>query len=153
MNASPAIPMCPKCKGLLQSGDLNVATDIAFCRVCNVPHAFSAIVHGSNLESTTDLQHPPAGAWYRSSGLETVIGATHRSVGAALGLLAFSLFWNGIVSIFVLFAVAGTLVNFGIPAPEWFPAPKMNGNLLGAGMTIFLWLFLTPFIAIGLAMI
>jgi hypothetical protein len=71
----------------------------------------------------------------------------------ALGALGISLFWNGIVSIFVLFAISGTLHVLGIPTPEWFPAPKMNGDTMNSGMVLFLWLFLTPFILIGSAMI
>lgn len=81
------------------------------------------------------------------------IGATHRSIGSAIGLLLFALFWNGIVSVFVLFAIAGTLKQFNIGLPEWFPAPNMNGEPMSLGMVLFLWIFLTPFIAIGLGMI
>ena len=40
-----------------------------------------------------------------------------------------------------------------IPLPHWFPAPVMNGSPMGVGMTLFLWIFLTPFIVIGLLMI
>ena len=50
-------------------------------------------------------------------------------------------------------ALAGTLRHLGIPLPHWFPAPNMNGNPMSVGMTIFLWIFLTPFILVGLAMI
>src|SRR5205823_132174 len=91
--------------------------------------------------------------WYRDSGVGAVAGATHRSAGTAIGLLALSLFWNGIVSVFVFFALNATLHLWHVPRPGWFPAPKMNGGEMGAGMTIFLWLFLTPFILIGLAML
>jgi hypothetical protein len=82
-----------------------------------------------------------------------VVGASHRSLGMALPLLGVALFWNGIVSIFVSVALASTLHLLGIPVPEGFPAPRMNGEAMGVGMTIFLWLFLTPFIVIGLGMI
>ncbi len=76
-----------------------------------------------------DLSHPPCGA------------------------LAISLFWNGIVSVFVLVAISATLQQLHVPTPDWFPAPKMNGDAMTVGMTIFLWIFLTPFIAIGSIMI
>jgi hypothetical protein len=71
----------------------------------------------------------------------------------AAGTLAFALFWNGIVSVFVLIAIAGTLNNMGVPLPSWFPAPDMNGSPMSTGMNLFLWLFLTPFIVIGASMI
>lgn len=100
-----------------------------------------------------DLQNPPQGTWYATDTLCTVIGASHRAWGKALGLLGIALFWNGIVSVFVLVALSGTLNHFGVIAPEWFPAPKMNDQVMGLGMLLFLWLFLTPFIVIGSGMI
>ena len=57
------------------------------------------------------------------------------------------------MSIVVLLAIAGTLRNLHVSAPSWFPAPVVNDSSMSVGMTIFLWLFLTPFILIGLAMI
>jgi len=145
-------PTCSKCQRAIPDADVNVASDVAFCRSCNVAHKLSSLVHGTSLDGV-DLGRPPDGAWHRGSGIGMVIGATHRSVGMALGLLAISLFWNGIVSVFVLLALAATLLHLNVPLPDWFPAPKMNGGAIGVGMTIFLWLFLTPFIVIGLAMI
>ena len=145
-------PTCPKCKRVIPDADVNVASDVAFCRVCNLAHKLSSLVHGSQLDNL-DLGHPPSGAWQRGSGMGAVIGATHRSIGMALGALAISLFWNGIVSVFVLFAISATLHHLHVPTPDWFPAPKMNGGAMTVGMTIFMWLFLTPFIVIGSCMI
>jgi hypothetical protein len=68
-------------------------------------------------------------------------------------LLGFSAFWNGIVSVFVALAVSSTISHLGIKPPGWMPTPIMNGGAMGVGMTIFLWLFLTPFILVGLAML
>ena len=146
-------PTCSKCRNAIPSEDVNVANDVAFCRACNLSFKLSALTLGAELDAGVDLHNPPPGAWYRNDGSGTTVGATHRSLGAAFGLLAFSLFWNGIVSLFVSFAVAGTLKNLGIPLPHWFPTPEMNGGPMSVGMTVFLWLFLTPFIVIGLVMI
>lgn len=146
-------PTCTQCGQEIPADDINVGADVAFCRRCSVAHKLSALVHGTALDSQVDVAHPPAGAYYREDGFATVIGATHRSLGAAIGALFISLFWNGIVSVFVAVALAGTLKNLHVPLPHWFPAPDMNGSPMGVGMTIFLWLFLTPFILIGLAMI
>lgn len=82
-----------------------------------------------------------------------MIGASHRSLGSALGLLAAGLFWNGIVSIFVLVALSGTFHLLDVRVPEWFPAPITNDAPMGTGMVVFLWIFLTPFIVIGMGMI
>jgi hypothetical protein len=146
-------PTCPKCKNVIRSDDINVVTDVALCRVCNLSCALSEVAHGNGIDPNLDLSRPPKGAWQRSTGLGTVIGASHRSVGGAIGALAFSLFWNGIVSIFVALALSSTLALLGVGRPSWFPKPIMNGGAIGWGTTIFLWVFLTPFIAIGLAMI
>lgn len=146
-------PTCPKCRRTIPSDDVNVANDVAYCRFCNLAHSLAALTHGAELDAYADLSQPPAGAWQRSDGMWRVIGATHRSLGMALGALAVAVFWNGIVSVFVLLALAATLRHLGVETPEWFPAPKMNGDSMSVGMTIFLWLFLTPFILIGGAMI
>jgi len=146
-------PTCSKCRTAIPSEDVNVANDVAYCRACNISYQLSSLTVGAELDAGVDLRNPPAGAWYRSDGSGTLVGATHRSVGGALGALAFALFWNGIVSVFVTFAIAGTLRNLHLTLPSWFPAPNMNGSPMGVGMTLFLWLFLTPFIVIGLVMI
>jgi hypothetical protein len=147
------VPTCSRCGKAIPSEDVNVANDVAYCRICNLSHKLSALTAGTELDTDIDLNHPPAGAWYTNDGEGTLIGATHRSMGTAIGALAVSLFWNGIVSVFVLLALGGTLRNLGIPLPHWFPAPNMNDSPMSVGMTLFLWIFLTPFIVIGLVMI
>ena len=154
MGASVMVtPTCSRCGKAIPSADINVANDVAYCRGCNVSHQLSALTQGTELDSGVDLSNPPGGAWYRNDGTATVIGASHRSIGTAVGALAFGLFWNGILSVFLLVAISGTLRNLGITPPHWFPAPVMNDSPMGVGMTIFLWIFLTPFILIGLFMI
>jgi hypothetical protein len=146
-------PTCPKCGRPIPADDINVGNDVAYCRPCNLSHRLSDLTVRAEMNEGVDLQRPPAGAWRRNDGAGLVIGATHRSLGAALGALAIALFWNGIVSVFVVLALASTLHLLKINIPDWFPAPRMNHSDMGVGMTIFLWLFLTPFIAVGLAMI
>lgn len=140
-------PVCPKCHGVIASADVNVANDIAFCRNCNVSYSLSALSTGAIVDENVDVSRPPAGAWFNRMGPGLVTGATHRSPGQAFGLLFFCLFWNGIVSVFVGLAFAATLHHLGVAVPHWFPNAK--GTNLPVPMTIFLWLFLTPFIAIG----
>ncbi|HTJ00171.1 MAG TPA: hypothetical protein VL527_14915 [Dongiaceae bacterium] len=127
-----------------------MAQDVAYCRECNLSHRLSELTYDQEINASLDLQHPPPGAWYITNGGGTVIGATNRNLGMAIGTLFFALFWNGIVSVFVVLAIAGTLHNLHIPLPGWFPAPKMDGENMSPGMAAFLWLFLTPFIVIGL---
>lgn len=143
-------PTCSKCHRTIPSADINVAQDVAYCRECNLSQRLSELTFDLEINASLDLQHPPPGAWYITNGGGTVIGATNRNLGMAIGTLFFALFWNGIVSVFVVLAIAGTLHNLHIPLPGWFPAPKMDGENMGPGMAAFLWLFLTPFIVIGL---
>lgn len=146
-------PTCPKCHAVIATEDINVSADIAFCRACNLAHKLSSIAHGSGIDPTVDVEKPPAGTWKRSTGMGTLIGASHRSIAGAIGTFFFAAFWNGIVSIFVALAVASTLSLLGVRPPNWLPAPMSKGSPIGVGFTVFLWLFLTPFILIGLAMI
>jgi hypothetical protein len=146
-------PTCPRCKSVIPSEDVNVANDIAFCRKCDLSHRLSDLTLGTTVDEEVDASRPPAGTWLQRDMRGIVVGATHRSLGQAFGLLLFCLFWNGIVSVFVSFALVSTLQHLGITLPHWFPAPTSKGSPVGIGMTIFLWLFLTPFIAVGLGML
>lgn len=148
-------PACSACLKPIPADDINVAKDVAYCRPCNIAHTLSALVADADeFGPPVDPDQPPAGTWLRRDALNgLLIGATHRSWGAAAGTLAVALFWNGIVSIFVLIALSGSLHHLGIAVPAWFPAPKMDGQIMGLGELIFLWLFLTPFIVIGTGMV
>ncbi len=146
-------PQCPTCGGEIQGADVNVANDVAYCRSCNLAHKFSALVQKLDLMEGVDFNRPPLGIRCNTQGDRLTICATHRSLGAAIGTLAVALFWNGIVSVFVLLVLASTLKLLGVPLPNGFPAPDMNGSPMSLGMTLFMWLFLTPFIVIGVAMI
>jgi hypothetical protein len=143
-------PVCSKCRRTIPPEDINVVKDVAYCRDCNISYRLSELTFNSELDATVDLNRPPKGTWFFNDGAGVVAGATNRSLGTAFGLLFFALFWNGIVSVFVCLALSGTLHFLHVPQPGWFPAPKMNGGDMSGGMLLFLWLFLTPFIAIGL---
>jgi hypothetical protein len=144
-------PICPRCKGVIPSEDINVVKDIAYCRNCNLAQSLSALASGTVVNDDVDLTQAPAGAWFSRDPDGMTVGATNRSLGGAFGLLFFALFWNGIVGMFVLLALSATLHQLGIGLPSWFPAFAAKSNSQPLGFIIFLWLFLTPFIAIGLA--
>ncbi len=150
-SAASATPTCPKCKRAIPSEDVNVASDVAFCRTCNLSHRLSALTLGTVVDENLDVNNPPPGAWYQREGDSVVLGASHRSLGQAFLLLFFCLFWNGIVSVFVSLATLSTLHHLGVSAPSWFPA--FHDPSMPLGMTIFLWVFLTPFIAVGLVLL
>jgi hypothetical protein len=103
----------------------------------------------------TALASPPEGCAYSESIRgDLTITASLRSVGSAVAYLAFALFWNGIVSIFVLFAISQLYAHFIGPVPTWFPAPRSNrGGVSTVGETYFLCIFLIPFVLVGAGMI
>jgi hypothetical protein len=148
-SALSVTPTCPRCKRVIPSEDVNVANDIAFCRTCNLSHRLSTLTFGTNVDENVDLSRPPAGTWFQREGDGMTVGATNRSLGQAFGLLFFALFWNGIVSVFVCLAAASTLHHLGVSMPGWLPAPFAKSPNIPIGMTIFLWVFLTPFITVG----
>lgn len=153
MNRTNNAPTCPQCGNIIAGDDINVANDVAYCRVCNLAHKFAALMRSADLTEGVDINRPPRGVKYETTGERLTLRISHRSVGAAFGTLAIALFWNGIVSVFVTIAIVSTLSHLDITPPHWFPAPEMNGKPMSVGMTLFLWMFLTPFIAIGLGMI
>ena len=146
--------MCPECHAQLDAADVNVSESVALCRECEKLIRLSQLL---KVEDKRKLAHElkgeaPAGTWARDDGRGMVVGASMRSFPTAMGLLFMCLFWNGIVSVFVALVLASTLKHMGIALPASFPAPKMNGAPMSVGMTVFMWLFLTPFVLIGLGL-
>jgi len=142
---------CPKCGAALPAGAINLAEGVALCERCG---RLSRLSDVASRGRPTDelLAHPPSGCSVIAGERGTVVQATMRSLGGFLGSLAIALFWNGIVSIFVLIALAGLYVNLIGPLPSWFPAPSMKESM-SMGMTLFLCVFLMPFILVGSAMV
>lgn len=145
-------PFCETCGKPVPDEDINVAKNIAYCRGCGTVYELSSFAESDECDENAaravfDISRPPAGTWFRETPPGAEFGASCRSWGAAAATLFMALFWNGIVSVFVSLAVSGTLVHFNIVAKENLPV-KINGMPTG-GALIFLWLFLTPFIAIG----
>lgn len=143
-------PRCPQCRRILPSEDVNVAKDVAYCRSCNGVHPLSAMPHGAGVNLQMDSRNPPQGCWFYTQGNETIIGGSHRSFGNAILFFAFTAFWNSIVAVFVTLAIRSTLNHLGIPLPQSLGFQVDNPEEMGVVMTLFLWIFLTPFIGIGL---
>ncbi|CAN5765433.1 hypothetical protein BH09VER1_BH09VER1_51130 [soil metagenome] len=150
---SVMVPICPLCNRVILADDFNVAKDLAFCRGCNASYSFADLTRSAELEAGINVQSPPTGTWYRNEASEVIFGGSFRSLPAALGTLAVALFWNGIVSVFVCGAISGTLHLMGVATPAWFFEPKVNGHIMRRWDVIGMWLFLTPFILVGLGML
>lgn len=144
---------CPGCGRPVPLDDVNVSKDIALCRGCGRDWSYAALLAGERLDRGVDLNHPPAGAWRREEPGKTVVGATHRSLGSAIGLIGIAAFWNGIVSLFVLVAAGETTRRLGWAWPGFLPAMKMDGDGVGLWGLAGLWLFLTPFMVVGTGLV
>lgn len=146
-----AVPrvVCLSCSREVPEADVNVAEGVAFCRECGQLSRLTDILDAT--PESGAIRHfadPPHGCRIRDDGMETRIIASARSGKAAGGTMFAALFWNGIVSVFVLIALGGTVQAIFGSLPAWFPAPGNMGMPLG--MVLFLWVFLLPFIGIGL---
>lgn len=88
--------LCPTCNNPVAAEDLNIGTDVAFCRGCNRAFAISDVVHGgAHRREAFDRAAPVPGTWLRDDGVETVIGASTRSPMAFV-LVPFMAIWSGL---------------------------------------------------------
>lgn len=143
---------CPECGEILPLESINVQEGVALCRECGQLSRLSRVAeHRRPIADVLAVK--PSGCAIEDGIDRIKLKATLRSVPGAIGALAISLFWNGIVSVFLLIAVSGLYANLIGPVPNWFPAPQMDGKPMTLGMTLFLCAFLTPFLLIGSCMI
>ena len=142
---------CPACDAPLSSEDINIAEGVALCPSCGKLARLSDLIEYER-PSKEVINDPPPGCSMVNQFDAMVIRVSLRSFSGFLGALFVCLFWNGITGIFVLIALAGLYTNIVGPLPAWFPAPDFDDQM-GLGMSLFLCLFLTPFVLIGLAML
>ncbi|MEQ8317495.1 MAG: hypothetical protein RIE77_07900 [Phycisphaerales bacterium] len=164
---------CP-CGATIDIDDVNVSEGVALCRRCGRLSRLADLATSTGERSSGSSKdqaearkavalaqgEPPRGCAIRDFGDRVVLRASARSLAGAAGLAFFAIFWNGIVSIFLVIMVASFLHHAGITLPAWFPTPFGGGGGGGGsnqnmplGMTIFMALFLTPFVLVGVTMI
>ena len=141
---------CPGCGAGLPVESINIAEGVALCPDCGRLSRLRDVVDRKRPINEV-LADPPRGCSLTQQGHEIVATVRRGSLDAFIVTLGIALFWNGITSVFVLIAIAGLYSNLIGPLPEGFPAPPMD-DAMGLGMSIFLCLFLIPFVAIGLGM-
>ncbi len=150
---------CPECDRSLSSDDINIKEGVALCPDCGTLSRLSELV-SSDRPVREVLGETPPGCSVNSTGRGVIVKISLRSMVGFVMTAGFALFWNGIVSVFVVIALAGLYTNLVGPIPDWFPAPEMAeaepdviGDSLGLGETLFLCLFLTPFVLVGMVMV
>lgn len=156
---------CPSCDHLLDLSNINLKEGVALCPSCgtltrlsklmNLPGDDADVESGDWSNTTNDLwRQTPAGCSVRGWHENITVKATTRSFLTAIGLAFFGLFWNAIVSVFLVIALGGLIGSLAGSLPSWFPSQggkKSSGMPLG--MAIFLLIFLIPFVAVGASLI
>jgi hypothetical protein len=131
---------CPKCHGEVPAADINVAKDVAFCPRCQEAFALSTLVAAAEAGPEVDPGNPPPGCRLEPLPNGFAISASARS-GAAFFFTFFALFWNSIVSVFVVITLAN-VIQHGFSQSAFDNAPFPG----------FEFIFLTPFVLVGLVM-
>ena len=95
---------CPNCQAEIRAADINMANTLAKCDACNTVFDFSPILKRPKHKKEEILLPPGIEAY--ATNYELDIELNWRKSSQALGFfLFFTLFWNGIVSIFVVTAL------------------------------------------------
>ena len=150
---------CPSCDGLIAADAINIKEGVALCAGCGKLSRLSELnTSGRSMDEI--LCSPPPRCYINSDSQRVTVTVSLRSLPGFFFPAGFALFWNGITSVFVLQAIAGLWANLVGPVPEWFPSPglkggkpEMNGGPMELGMTLFLCIFLIPFVTIGMVMV
>jgi len=86
--------VCPTCQQSIPADDVNVAKDVAFCRICDEAYSLAIMVECGDA-SNSELAEPPSGSWFTTGENEWQVGATTRSAAAAGILIPFTVVWSG----------------------------------------------------------
>ncbi len=132
---------CPTCSALIEDEDINVKTDVAFCRECDSGHVLSELIHeeaaaiDDEPEIEIDIHNPPAGAWFEQVGSEIQVGATCRVPVLGVFLVPFTAVWAG-GSMMGLYGTQITDGEFDL-FRTLFGIPFLVGSVFLISMTLF----------------
>ncbi|MBL9149634.1 MAG: hypothetical protein JNM94_13165 [Phycisphaerae bacterium] len=146
---APSEIHCTACHRAIPVADINVTEGVALCRACGRLFRLGELTDGQDLAAIDPRERVP-GCSIRRSARETVLSARAFTVrGILIGLFSCA-FWNGIVSVFVIGNLGQTIAALGGSVPEWLEPLRMNSKgPPSLGLAAFIWLFLTPFMTIG----
>lgn len=111
--------LCNNCGATIQAQDVNIATDIAKCNSCNSLQRASELKEHVRLADLLVL--PPGAKVQMQQGFNKSIELTAPKkgvTGEAIGLIIFSIFWIGFITVWTGFAVFGGIyfmALFSIP--------------------------------------
>lgn len=84
---------CQKCSRRIDSDQINVQKDTAYCDRCGKLFALSSLLH-SSVNSDFDINEKVRGTLFTTRGGDWVVEASHRSL-MALFFVPFTLVWSG----------------------------------------------------------
>ena len=148
---------CPACANTLTGDALNAARDLATCSAhgCGWTGSLSALRLENELGIRgLDVDAPPPGCGIERTADGETLTAGGRNWSLGGFFLVFSLFWNAVSSVFVFIALLESADALGLIPPGSVQMPTdENGQRFGEQMPgglAFFWLFLTPFILVGI---
>jgi hypothetical protein len=127
---------CPKCSQELPADQINVAKDTAYCPACREAFILSQLIGADESEPEVDPGDPPPGCRLTPLPNGFVIFASARSAKTWF-MIIFTLFWNAITWT-LMGAIIVSLIQYGF-----------TKELLDH-FSVFTFLFLIPFVLIGL---
>lgn len=144
---------CPNCGAEIPEADINIASDLAYCRRCSHAHSAASLATRQHIPHLHELHGAPRGVIFTRTLDGFRVSASHYSAGQCATALFLAVFWNTITGLFISINTMATLRLLGVRNLAGISLPVITGTGASLGQTLFLWLFLSPFIAIGLALI
>ncbi len=149
---------CPDCDEVIGKSDINIAEGVALCPKCGKLSKLSELSF-SQRSVVEILAKPPSGCELISIQRGVIVRASCRSIIGFLFAAGIATFWCSITSLFVAIGLEGLYANLVGPIPEWMPHPAlmegkpvMNDEPMGLGGSLFVLLFMIPFVTIGIGM-
>lgn len=85
---------CPQCRTEIGPADFNVATDRAFCRLCNVDYRYAELAAVIRADKEFDVDARPRHVWLVDDGFEQTL-VYHRVSPMLLFFIPFTALWGG----------------------------------------------------------
>ncbi|MEL7264161.1 MAG: hypothetical protein AAFN70_06935 [Planctomycetota bacterium] len=152
---------CPHCNVAIQLDDRDLSAGIGTCPGCGKIWEDSQLIDDRSTPGNLAINDPPpVGCSLRTDSGRTTIYVAKFAIANMLACLGVAIFWNGIVSVFLWHFICALLANLCNGLPAGIPCmdiddgwPQMNDEPMKWGSTIFLGVFLIPFVCIGLAIV
>ncbi len=112
--------LCNNCGAAIEGQDVNIATDMAKCSVCNSLHRASELKEKVSIADLLVL--PPKAKVIMEQGRNKSIELTAPANGLnaeAIGITIFSVFWLGFVSVWTVLATMGSIFFALFSIPFW----------------------------------